>query len=89
MVNQMFNSTTVYNCFFQFLRTTVSQTTFNVEKQNKIAIKRFPIMFFEDIKAYRFLFFLEIDNALVFIINATSFYDVCGARARIDTAHDC
>jgi len=89
MLNQMFNSTTVYNCFFLFLRTTVSQTTFNVEKQNKVAIKRFPIMFFEDIIAYRFLFFLEIDNALVFIINASSFYEVCGALTRIDTARDC
>ena len=53
---------------------------FNVEKQNKIAIKNFPIMFFEDMLANRLLLLLEIDKALVFIINATSFYDVV-ARA--------
>ena len=37
-------------------------------------------MFFEDMLAYRFLFFLEIDNAFIFIINATSFM-TCVARA--------
>ena len=63
-----------------------SQTTFNVEKQNKLVIKSFPIMFFEDMLPYRFLFFLEIDNALVFIINATSFM-TCVARAPESRQH--
>ena len=37
-------------------------------------------MFFEDMLAYRLLFFLEIENALVFIINAASFM-TCVSRA--------